>query len=74
MNRRIPNGKYGGVRGREPDAPSYSIKRRGSKGTLAPFWFRAFGRSKALMPRAQRKRENQLKLTNDLAIKKLIKN
>jgi hypothetical protein len=25
MNRRIPNGTYGGVRGRELIAPSYSI-------------------------------------------------
>lgn len=25
MNRRIPNGTYGGVRGRELVAPSYSI-------------------------------------------------
>lgn len=26
MNRRIPNGTYGGVRGRELITPSYSIK------------------------------------------------
>ena len=32
MNRRIPNGTYGGVRGRGLGAPSYSIvKRAGEK-------------------------------------------
>jgi hypothetical protein len=31
MNRRIPSGTYGGVRGRELAAPSYSIKKNFGK-------------------------------------------
>jgi hypothetical protein len=45
MNRRIPNGTYGGVRGRRLAASSYSIRHQGAPWTpfqykfiVSPFW------------------------------------
>ena len=35
MNRRMPNGTYGGVRGRGREAPAYSIQLR-NKTRIAP--------------------------------------
>ncbi|WP_256710723.1 hypothetical protein MHI37_01985 [Paenibacillus sp. FSL H8-0548] len=37
MNRRIPNGTYGGVRGRELGAPSYSIIGMNAGSNKLPF-------------------------------------